>query len=416
MSWTYGPKTGDCTLDESVVGSVEWRILSVPVAEASNLYQKDSKNPMEEEPLQGSSSADPGPESARPSEFAELSIGSKIRVWPPVVLAPMAGVTNYPYRKICYEHGAGLCISEMVSARGLVEGSEKTHDLAHFGADEGVRSLQVFGAEPEVLARAIEMVKDDVDHIDINFGCPVPKLMKKGCGAAIPAKPDLCRAVVSAAVKAADPLPVSIKVRLGLDEEKFTFRDAGRIASEEGCAYIGLHTRTVEQRYSGRARWDYITELKSLATIPVLGNGDIWQAPDALRMIRTTGCDGVIIGRGCLGNPWMFSHLRMLFDGSGQPRRPSVEELVAVVRRHYRLMKEHFSRPQAAEFMMRKFGTWYASGLYNASSIRRHFQKISSESDLEEVLALMVEEGYMDNLPDPAEPSDYSSRSGIVSE
>lgn len=353
--------------------------------------------------------------SALSSEFKPLPIGSKIQVWPPVVLAPMAGVTNYPYRKICYEHGAGLCISEMVSARGLVEGSEKTNELAHFGRDEGYRSLQIFGAEPDIMARAIDMVKDTVDHIDINFGCPVPKLVKKGYGAAIPAKPEICRAVVRASVKAADPLPVSIKVRLGLDEEKMTFRDAGRIASDEGCAYIGLHTRTVEQRYSGRARWDFIAELKSLATIPVLGNGDIWQAPDAIRMLRTTGCDGVIIGRGCLGNPWIFRHLCMLFDGTGRPTRPSVEELLGVIRQHYHLMQSHFSRLQAPEFMMRKFGAWYASGFRNAAEIRRGFQKIDSEEDLEEVLALMVEYGYMDNLPDPAEPSDYSKRSGIVS-
>jgi nifR3 family TIM-barrel protein len=357
----------------------------------------------------------PASQSELSSEFQPLSIGPNIQVWPPVVLAPMAGVTNYPYRKICYEHGAGLCISEMVSARGLVEGSEKTNELAHFGGDEGARSLQIFGAEPEIMARAIDMVKDSVDHIDINFGCPVPKLVNKGYGAAIPAKPALCRAVVRASVKAAHPLPVSIKVRLGLDEDRLTFQDAGRIASDEGCAYIGLHTRTVKQRYSGRARWDFIAELKSLSTIPVLGNGDIWQAPDALRMLRATGCDGVIIGRGCLGNPWIFSHLKMLFEGTGQPARPSVNELLSVIRRHYRLMCEHFSRPQTAEFMMRKFGAWYASGFHNAAAIRRSFQKIASESDLENVLAQMAEEGYMDNLPNPAEPSDYSQRSGIVS-
>ncbi len=348
--------------------------------------------------------------------YAPLKVGPEIEVWPPVVLAPMAGVTSYPYRKICYEFGAGLCISEMVSARGIVEGSEKTWNLAHFGEDESPRSLQIFGAEPEILSEAIKRVRDSVDHIDINFGCPVPKIMRKGVGAAIPARPELCRRVVRAAVRAADPKPVSIKVRLGLDDDRFTFRDAGKIAEDEGCAYIGMHARTVSQRYSGRARWDYITELKDLVSIPVIGNGDIWQAPDAFRMLDTTGCDGVIIGRGCLGNPWLFQHLKMLFDGSGRPQRPPLEEVLDVIRRHYELLREHFKHHKTAEFMMRKFGTWYATGLRNAAEIRRRFQRISSREDLEEVLEEMLRAGYMHGLADPAEPSDTSKRSGIVSE
>lgn len=328
----------------------------------------------------------------------------------------MAGVTNYPYRKICYEHGAGLCISEMVSARGLVEGSEKSWELAHFGEEESPRSLQIFGAEPEILAEAIRRVRDRVDHIDINFGCPVPKVMRKGGGASIPARPELCRRVVRAAVRAGDPVPVSMKVRLGLDEDRFTFRDAGKIAEEEGCAYIGLHSRTAAQRYSGRARWDFIAELKSLVNIPVLGNGDIWQAPDAFRMMDATACDGVIIGRGCLGNPWLFRHLRMLFEGSGRPERPDIEELVGLIRKHYRLLREHVGRPLGAELMMRKFGSWYASGLRNAAEVRRRFQRVSTGEDLENVVRLILECGYADHLPDPAEPSDYSIRSGVVGE
>ncbi|MBI4586696.1 MAG: tRNA dihydrouridine synthase DusB [Planctomycetes bacterium] len=340
------------------------------------------------------------------NRYRPLKIGPKIEIWPPVVLAPMAGVTNYPYRKICYEFGAGLCISEMVSARGLVEGNERTWEVAHFGPDERPRSLQIFGAEPEVLGEAVRRVKERVDHIDINFGCPAPKILKRGAGAAIPAQPALCRRVVRAAVKAADPVPVSIKVRLGLDEERFTFRDAGRIAEEEGCAYIGLHARTVAQRYGGRARWDYIEELKCLVRIPVLGNGDIWQAPDAFRMLAATGCDGVIIGRGCLGNPWLFAHLKMLFEGSGRPARPDLEEVAQVIRRHYRLLREHFRRPLQAEMLMRKFGTWYATGVRNAASLRRRFQTISSEADLEAVLEEMLRAGIMDGLPDPAEPSE----------
>ncbi len=347
--------------------------------------------------------------------FRPLAIGDRISVWPPVVLAPMAGVTSYPYRKICYDHGAGLCISEMVSARGLVEDSRKSWTLAHFGPEESPRSLQVFGTEPEVLAEAIRRVREQVDHIDINFGCPVPKVVKKGGGAAIPARPDLCRRVVRAAVKAADPVPVSIKVRLGLDDDRFTFRDAGRIAEEEGARYIGLHARTVAQRYGGRARWDYIAELKQLVSIPVLGNGDIWQAPDALRMIEGTGCDGVIIGRGCLGNPWIFRHLKMLFEENGTPERPPLEEVAAVIREHFRLLAQFAGSEHAAARMMRKFGTWYATGIGNAATIRRTFQTIQSAADLENVLAQMLAAGYSEGLPDPSDPSDYAVRSGLLS-
>jgi nifR3 family TIM-barrel protein len=326
----------------------------------------------------------------------------------------MAGVTNYPYRRICYAHGAGLCISEMVSARGLVEENEKSALLSQFGPEECPRSLQIFGAEPEVIGAAVAKIKDRVDHIDINFGCPAPKVLKRGAGAMIPANPALCRQVVRAAVRAAAPVPVSIKVRLGLDEERFTFRDAGRIAEEEGCAYIGLHARTVAQRYGGRARWDFIAELKSLVSIPVLGNGDIWQAPDAFRLLDGAGCDGVIIGRGCLGNPWIFRHLKMLFDGSGKPERPPVEELVAVVREHFRLLVEFLGREEGAAMMMRKFGTWYASGLRGAAVLRRRFQTVRAASDLEAVLAECLAAGYMDHLPDPAQPSDYEQRSGLL--
>ena len=347
--------------------------------------------------------------------YSPLKIGPAISVWPPVVLAPMAGVTNYPYRKICYEFGAGLCISEMVSARGLVEENEKTWGLTHFGAKESPRSLQIFGAEPKILAEAIRRVRDRVDHIDINFGCPVPKIMKKGGGAMIPAKPELCRQVVRSAVKAADPIPVSIKVRIGLDEDHFTFQDAGKIAEDEGCAYIGLHARTVKQRYSGRARWDIIGELKSLVNIPVLGNGDIWQAPDAFRLLDGTGCDGVIIGRGCLGNPWIFQHLKMLFEGTDKPTRPPLEDVVDVIRKHYRLLREFVGDSKGADMKMRKFGTWYVSGIKNATVLRKKFQTIASEKDLEEVLEEMLESGYMSGLPDPSHPSDYSKRSGVLS-
>ena len=339
---------------------------------------------------------EPIPPPAAARRFPPLKIGGKLQIWPPVVLAPMAGVTNYPYRKICRDLGAGLCITEMVSARALLEDNWKTAEIAEFGPEESPRSLQVFGADPEVMGEAVRRVRDrmDLDHVDINFGCPVPKVTKKGAGAAIPANPRLCRDVVRATVKAADPIPVSIKVRLGLDEDRFTFRDAAHIAEGEGCAYVAMHARTVKQMYSGKARWDYIRELKEAVTIPVLGNGDVFRAEDAIRLMEETGCDGVVIGRGCLGNPWLFDDLKRVFEGTGRAAPPSVDDLIGMVRLHYGLLREHFSEPRAADLAMRKFGTWYARGLRNATSIRRLFQSIEGPPDLERVLGLVAESGW----------------------
>jgi nifR3 family TIM-barrel protein len=323
----------------------------------------------------------------------------------------MAGVTSYPYRKICREYGAGLCITEMVSARALLEDHWRTQEIAQFGPEESPRSLQIFGADPEVMAEAVRRVKDNVEHIDINFGCPVPKVTRRGAGAAIPANPALCRAVVRATVRAADPVPVSVKVRLGLDEDRFTFRDAARIAEDEGCAYIAMHARTVAQRYSGAARWSYIRELREQVKIPVLGNGDIFRAQDAFLLMEQTGCDGVVIGRGCLGNPWLFADLKRMFEGTGGPVEPGLDEVIAVIRRHYRLLCDHFSLPRAADMAMRKFGTWYARGLRNAATIRRQFQTINGPEDLERVLAAMAAAGWQDGFR-PFEPEGAEAPAG----
>ncbi len=351
-----------------------------------------------------------GTGSAPAGSYRPLAIGPKLRIWPPVVLAPMAGVTNFPYRKICRDFGAGLCITEMVSSRALIEDHWRTKEIAEFGPDERPRSLQIFGADPAVMGEAARRMREAVDHIDINFGCPAPKVTKKGAGAAIPANPALCREVVRATVRAADPVPVSIKVRLGIDDGRFTFRDAAKIAEDEGCAYIGMHARTVEQRYRGRARWDYISELKSLVKIPVLGNGDVFRAEDAFRLMERTGCDGVIIGRGCLGNPWLFTDLRRRFDGLSGIAPPSLDEVIDVIRLHYRLLVEYFSLPRAADMAMRKFGTWYARGLKNAAAIRRRFQTIDGPADLDRVLEEMREAGWQDGFR-PFEPEEAGAPS-----
>ena len=324
-----------------------------------------------------------------PKTHAPLRLGPSLRVWPPVVLAPMAGVTNYPFRKICYRFGAGLCVSEMVSARGILEGHRGTWRLAHFGASERPRSIQIFGCDPVAMGESARRLRDElgVDHIDINFGCPVAKLTRKGMGAATPEDRENCRAVVRAVVRAADPVPVTVKVRLGLDEHRLTFLEVGQIAADEGCAWITVHGRTARQMYSGKARWEPIGQLRERLSIPVLGNGDIFRAEDALRRMDETGVDGVAIGRGCLGNPWLFRDLACAFEGREIPGPPPQEEVVAVVREHFHLLREHFrEHDRQAILRMRKFGAWYASGFPGAAEFRRRFQRVDSEEDLEEIL------------------------------
>ncbi len=344
--------------------------------------------------------------------YAPLDLGPDLQIWPPVVLAPMAGVTNYPYRKICRRYGAGLCVAEMVSSRGILEGHRGTWRLVHFGAQERPRSIQIFGSDPVAMGEAARrFVGDlDVDHIDINFGCPVHKLVKKGMGAAVPADPAKCRRVVRAVVQAADPVPVTIKVRLGLDEDRLTYEDAGRIAEGEGCRWITVHGRTAAQRYSGRARWEPIAELNAALSIPVLGNGDIFAPEDAIRRMEETGVPGVVIGRGCLGNPWLFAGIRALIEGRSPPPLPTPEEVVAVVREHFRLLRGHFEESEHhALLRMRKFGAWYATDFRGAAAFRRQFSLLSSEAELERILAEWIEAAHADE-PDEMSPRGRSEQ------
>src|SRR5512134_2134874 len=279
---------------------------------------------------------------ARAGEFVPLRIGP-LEVWPPVVLAPMAGVTNPPFRTLCRRYGAGLYVSEMITARALVEGNRKTLLLASFGPEETTRSLQLYGVDPRYVGEAVRILVGEgrIDHLDMNFGCPVRKVTSKGGGAAIPLKPRLLRAIVAAAVAAAGRVPVTIKFRKGIDERYSTYLEAGRIAQEEGCAAVGLHARTAAQLYDGEARWEAIAELKRTVTrIPVLGNGDIWEAQDALRMMRTTGCDGVVVGRGCLGRPWLFRDLADVFAGREPQDPPRLGAVAAIMREHALLLSE----------------------------------------------------------------------------
>lgn len=328
---------------------------------------------------------------ARPSEFAPLKLGG-LTVDPPVVLAPMAGVTNFPFRTLCREYGAGLYVSEMITARPLVEGVQKTLKLADFGPNESPRSLQLYGVDPYYVGKAVERLVGEghVDHIDMNFGCPVRKVTRKGGGSALPLKPKLLAQIVGAAVRAAAPagVPVTIKFRLGINEEWMTFRDAGRVGQEEGCAAVGLHARTAAQLYDGHARWDYIAELKSNLRIPVLGNGDIWEAEDALRMMRQTGCDGVIVGRGCLGRPWLFGDLASVFRGEAPPNPPNLGEVCETMRKHAVLLCQWMGEGPAIR-SFRRHTSWYTKGFRGSAVARSRFMQVRTLLELDEVIATL---------------------------
>lgn len=367
---------------------------------------------------------------AREGEFPPLHVGP-LRVWPPVVLAPMAGVTNYPFRALCRRFGAGLYVSEMITARPLVEGRDKTLKLADFGPDESPRSLQLYGVDPFYVGEAVKRLVGEgrVDHIDMNFGCPVRKVTRKGGGAAIPVKPNLLRAIVSAAVKNAGGVPVTIKFRMGIHDGLLTYLDAGRVAEESGCAAVGLHARTAAQLYDGQARWEAIAELKRRVSIPVLGNGDIWEAEDALRMMRTTGCDGVIVGRGCLGRPWLFRDLSAAFEGREPDDPPSLGEVVDVMMEHARLLSDWIGeRPAMRAF--RRHATWYTKGFRGSAELRRELMQVVTLTELASIVAgvdrsqrfppsamrvprgkasgtqdVSLPEGYLDDLSDATPPS-----------
>ena len=308
----------------------------------------------------------------------------------PVVLAPMAGITNAAYRALCLEQGAGLYVCEMMTSRGIVAGDHKTHSMLAFDPSETIRSVQLYGVDPKIVARAarILITEHGVHHIDLNFGCPVPKVTRKGGGGVLPYKRDRLRAIIRAAVRAADEfgVPVTVKTRIGIDEAHETFLDAGSIAEEEGAAAIALHARTVQQAYSGRADWSRIAELKRSVGIPVLGNGDLWEAEDALRMMTETGCDGVVIGRGCLGRPWLFGDLAVAFAGEPRRARATLGGVGAMVIRHAELLT--VLRGERGVVDLRKHMAWYFKG-YPVGELRRRFAMVTSLDELRTLVGLL---------------------------
>jgi len=328
-----------------------------------------------------------------------LSIGS-LEVDPPVVLAPMAGVTNRAFRRLCRTYGAGLYVSEMITARALVEGNAKTLDMVTFADDEPYRSVQLYGVDPVVMHAAVRRLIDDigVDHIDLNFGCPAAKVTRRGGGAALPVHRALLQAIIRATVAAAGSVPVTVKLRLGVDDSHMTYLESGRIAEEEGVAAVALHARTAEQLYSGSAHWTAIGELKAhVTTVPVLGNGDIWEASDAMTMMAVTGCDGVVVGRGCLGRPWLFRDLADAFAGRPPQRPPNLGEVTTVMVTHARLLCELFGESHGIR-QFRKHVSWYLTGFPVGGEHRRGMAQLESMADLE------VAVGSLDaNQPFPVE-------------
>ncbi|WP_431966132.1 tRNA dihydrouridine synthase DusB [Actinacidiphila sp. bgisy160] len=328
-------------------------------------------------------------------------------VWPPVVLAPMAGITNAPFRTLCREFsgGKGLFVSEMITTRALVERNDKTMQLIHFDGTEKPRSIQLYGVDPVTVGKAVRMIVDEdlADHIDLNFGCPVPKVTRRGGGSALPYKRNLLRSILREAVGNAGDLPVTIKMRKGIDDDHTTYLDAGRIAVEEGVTAVALHGRTAAQHYGGTADWEAIARLKEhVPEIPVLGNGDIWSARDAVRMMRETGCDGVVVGRGCLGRPWLFGDLVAAFEGGGAPAAPSLREVAGVMRRHAELLGEWLGDEERGVIDFRKHVAWYTKGFSVGSEMRRKLAMTSSLAELDAHLAdLDLDQEWPDGAEGP---------------
>ena len=326
--------------------------------------------------------------------LAELRIGN-LAVGSPVVLAPMAGVTNSAYRRLCRSYGGGLYVSEMVSARALCEQNDRTTSMAAFADDEEVRSIQLYGVDPYWVSEAVKRVLDmGVHHVDLNSGCPSPKVTRRGGGGALPAHHVLFGTIVQAAVKAAGDVPVTVKMRMGIDDDNLTYLEAGAAAADAGAAAIALHARTVYQLYSGRADWSAIARLKQHVTsVPVLGNGDIWAGDDAVRMMAETGCDGVVVGRGCLGKPWLFRDLEDAFAGRPVQAPPLLGAVATVMKQHARLLVEHIGDEGFAVRDFRKHTGWYMTGYPAGGVMRRKLAMAGSIAELDALLDELDPEG-----------------------
>ena len=329
---------------------------------------------------------------------------------PTVVLAPMAGITNRAYRQLCRETshalysqgGAALYVSEMITSRALIERDEETLRMTQFGSFENPRSIQLYGVDPEIVGKAVAMIvaEDRADHIDLNMGCPVPKVTKKGGGSALPWKRDLFRAIIRSAVtNAAGRVPITVKMRKGIDPDHLTYIDAGKAAAEEGVAWVALHGRTALDLYSGTADWRAIKHLKDELRplgVPVLGNGDVWSGADAKRMLDETDCDGVVIGRGCLGRPWMFGQVAAALDGAEIPPNPDFSGVAEIMIRHAELLADFVGDEEHGCREMRKHVAWYTKGFRVGGETRHALAMISSIQQLRDLLESIEAQPYPD--------------------
>lgn len=320
----------------------------------------------------------------------------------PVVLAPMAGITNTAFRRLCREFGAGLYVSEMITSRALVERTPESLRLITHHESETPRSIQLYGVDPVTVREAVTMLvaEDRADHIDLNFGCPVPKVTRKGGGAALPWKLGLFREIVEAAVAAAGDIPLTVKMRKGIDSDHLTYLEAAKAAEGAGVASIALHARTAAEFYSGHADWSAIGTLKETITgTPILGNGDIWSAADAIRMVEETGCDGVVVGRGCLGRPWLFGDLAAAFrarageitdeEARAAQARPSLGEVAATFRRHAELLADFFDSEERGCRDIRKHVAWYFKGYPVGGDLRASLATVDTLAHLDDLLATL---------------------------
>ncbi len=323
---------------------------------------------------------------------------------PVIELAPMAGVTNRAFRRVCREasrdirveagqadNDGTIYVAEMTTSQALLLRHPETLDLVTFDDDETIRSAQLYGVDPDIVGKAVRMLVDDdmADHVDLNFGCPVPKVTRKGGGSALPWKRDLFTDIVNSAVKNAQgKVPVTVKMRVGIDDDHITYLDAGRIASDAGIYWVALHGRTAAQYYGGKADWSTIARLvEHIPNTPVLGNGDIWSAGDAQQMLDDTGARGVVIGRGCLGRPWLFGQIRASFAGDTVPAEPTARTIVNLLRRHAELLVAMHGDEFKGCQEMRKHMAWYLKGIVVGSETRGALALINSLSELDGLLS-----------------------------
>ena len=305
----------------------------------------------------------------------------------PLMLAPMAGVTDLPFRLLCKEQGAGLVCMEMVSAKAIYYNNKNTEALLEIDTREKPVSLQLFGSDPEIMAAMAHRIEDrPFDILDINMGCPVPKVVNNGEGSALLKNPELVRKIVTAVVNAVDK-PVTVKIRRGFDEDSVNAVEIAKIIEDCGAAAVAVHGRTREQYYSGKADWDIIRQVKEAVSIPVIGNGDVTSPETAVALMEQTGCDGIMIGRAVRGNPWLFSEILHYLETGEHKARPTMEEVGEMILRHTRMQVE-LKGEYTALREMRKHVAWYTAGFPHSARLRARTNEISTMQELEELISV----------------------------